>query len=107
MKHVFAIIVLFVSLSVSAQQKPEKKAQKFTDEMTEVLSLNKEESKAIYEIQLERFKENQAINEEFADNQEMKKEKLKELGNKVFNQTKKVLGEDRQKQWKDYKSKTK
>lgn len=107
MKHVFTIIVLFLSLSVSAQQKLEKKAQKVTDEMTEVLSLNKEESKAIYEIQLERFKENQAIKKEYADDPEMKKEKLKELGNKVYNEVKKVLGVERQKQWKAYKSKNK
>ena len=105
MKHVFALIVLFVSLSASAQQTPEKKAQKFADEMTEVLSLNKEESKAIYEIQLERFKENQAINKEFGDDPEMKKEKLKVLGNKVFNQMKDVIGVERQKQWKAYKAK--
>lgn len=105
MKHVLAIVVLFLSLSVSAQQKLEKKAQKFTDEMTQVLSLNKEESKAIYEIQLERFKESQLIQKEYADDPDMKKEKLKELGNKVYNQVKKVLGVERQKQWKDYKSK--
>ena len=105
MKHVFAILALFVTLSVSAQQNPAKKAQKFTDEMTEVLSLNKEESKAIYEIQLERFKENQAINKEFGDNPEMKKEKLKALGNQVFNQMKNILGKERQEQWKAYKSK--
>lgn len=105
MKHVFVLIVLFVSFSVTAQQNPEKKAQKFTDEMTKVLSLNKEESKAIYEIQLERFKENQAINKEFGDDAEMKKEKLKVLGNKVFNQVKNILGKERQAQWKAYKSK--
>jgi hypothetical protein len=105
MKHLFAIIVLFLSLTVSAQPSPEKKAQKFADEMTQVLSLNKEESKAIYEIQLERFKENQAINKEFGNDPEMKKEKLKDLVNKVFNQTKKILGEERQKQWKEFKSK--
>jgi hypothetical protein len=35
----------------------------------------------------------------------MKKEKLKDLVNKVFNQTKKILGEERQKQWKEFKSK--
>lgn len=105
MKHVLAIIILFLSLSVSAQQNPAKKAQKFADEMTEVLSLNKDESKAIYQIQLERFKENQAIQQEFADDPDMKKKKLKELSNKVFNQTKNVIGVERQKQWKEYKSK--
>lgn len=105
MKHLFTIIALAATLCLNAQAKPEKKAQKFTDEMTKVLSLNKEESKAIYEIQLERFRENQSIEKEFADNPEIKKQKMKALGNKVFNETKKVLGVERQKQWKAYKSK--
>lgn len=105
MKHLFALIVFFLSLSMSAQQNPEKKAQKFADEMTEVLSLNKEESKAIYEIQLDRFKENQSIQKEFGNDPEMKKEKLKVLGNKVYNQVKNILGKERQEQWKEYKSK--
>lgn len=101
-KFLLAFIVMFVTINLNAQN-PAKKAQKFTDEMTKVLSLNKQESKAIYDIQLYRFKETQAINKEFADDPETKKEKLKELSNKVFNQVKDVIGKDRQKQWKAYK----
>lgn len=104
LKLLVACFVLFSSLGLYAQAKPEKKAQKFTDEMTQVLSLNKEESNAIYDIQLERFKEMQSLEKEYADNPEMKKEKQKALGNKVFNEVKKVLGPERQKQWKEYKS---
>jgi len=103
LKFLLTFITFFAVVSLSAQPKPEKKAQKFTDEMTEVLSLNKQESKAIYEIQLNRFKEAQRINKEYADDPETKKEKTKELGNKVFNEMKKVLGAERQKQWKAYK----
>jgi hypothetical protein len=105
MKQVFALIVLFLSLSMNAQQSNEKKAKKLADEFTQVLSLNEEESKAIYEIQLERFKSAQSINEEFADQPEVKQEKLKALGNKVYNQLKNILGKERQEQWKEYKSK--
>ena len=104
LKLVVAFIALFSTLGLSAQVKTEKKAHKIADEMTKVLSLNKEESQAIYQIQMDRFKESQAIRAEFADDPEAEKEKLKELGNKVFNQVKKVLGPERQKQWKDYKS---
>lgn len=104
MKYLLALIVLFLGLSLNAQPNPAKKAKKFTDEITKVLSLSEEESKAIYEIQLNRFNETQAINEEFANDSETKKEKLKELSNKVFNQVKNVIGVERQKQWKDYKS---
>jgi len=103
LKLLLAFIVLLASISLNAQPNPAKKAQKFTDEMTEVLKLNKEESKAIYDIQLYRFKETQAINKEFADDPETKKEKLKVLSNKVFNQVKDIIGVERQKQWKAYK----
>lgn len=103
LKLLLAVAALIMSLGMNAQAKPEKKAQKFTDEMTQVLSLNEADSKSIYEIQLVRFKESQKIESEFADNPEGEKEKMKALGNKVFNEVKKVLGEERQKKWKDYK----
>lgn len=104
LKLLFVFIALFSMFGLSAQPNPEKKAKKFADEMTKVLELNEEESKAIYEIQLERFKEIQAIEKEFANDPEQKKEATKKLGNKVFNQTKNVLGAERQKKWKQYKS---
>jgi hypothetical protein len=103
-KFLIFCVALCATTVINAQPKPDQKAKKFAEEMTKVLSLNKEESKAIYEIQLVRFTENQEIEKQYADNPEVKKEKLKELGNKVFNETKKIIGEDRQKQWKEYKS---
>ena len=103
-KLLFVFLALFSMTGLSAQPSPEKKAKKFTDEMTKVLSLNEEESSAIYQIQLDRFKENQVIEKEFANDPEQKKEALKKLGNKVFNQTKNILGAERQKKWKEYKS---
>jgi hypothetical protein len=105
MKHVFLVMVLLTTLGLSAQESPEKKAKKLADEFTQVLSLNEEESKAIYQIQLDRFKENKVINEEFADEPEIKKEKSKALGDKVYNQVKNVLGKERSEKWKEYKSK--
>ena len=88
---------------MNAQSPAEKKAQKFTDEITKVLELNDTESKAIYQIQLERIKENKAIESEYADKPKEKKQKFKDLGNKIFNQMKAVLGPERQKKWKQYK----
>jgi len=105
LKWLIALFALFLSLGLNAQTKPEKKAKRITHEMTQVLSLSEEESNTIYQIQLERFNESQSIEKEFSDDPEAKKEKLKELGNKVFNQVKKILGPERQKQWKEYKSK--
>ena len=103
LKFIIAVFALFTAIAVNAQPKPEAKAKKFTEEMTKVLSLNEEESKAIYQIQVARFTENQAIEKQYGDDPEAKKEKLKELGNKTFKEMKKVLGEERQKQWKEYK----
>ena len=71
--------------------------------ITKVLDLSEKDSKAIYQIQLERFNENKSIEKEYADKPEEKKEKLKALGNKIFNQMKAVLGPERQKKWKEYK----
>ncbi|WP_242157500.1 hypothetical protein [Aestuariivivens sediminis] len=104
MRHLLFIIALFMTLSLNAQPKPEKKAQKIADEMTEVLSLSKEESKAIYQIQLERFTTVQAWRKEYADDQETLNEKQREMGKKVFNQVKDILGKERQQKWKEYKS---
>ena len=104
LKLLLAMIALMLFSVINAQPKPEKKAQKLADEMTEVLSLNKEESKAIYQIQLERFKTAQSLKKEYANDPETLKEKQKELGDKVFNQVKNILGKERQQKWKEYKS---
>lgn len=101
-KLVALFFALLLTFGMNAQT-PEKKARKFTDEITKVLALNDAESESIYKIQLERFTQNQLIEKEFANDPEGKKEKLKTLGNKTFNQMKAVLGEERQKKWKEYK----
>jgi polyhydroxyalkanoate synthesis regulator phasin len=102
-KSVALLLTIFTSFGMNAQTQIENKAQKFIDEITKVLELNDTDSKAIYQIQLERFKENKAIESEYGDKPEEKKEKLKDLGNKIFNKMKAVLGSDRQKKWKEYK----
>jgi hypothetical protein len=102
-KFITFCLALFVSVAVNAQ-KPEQKAKKFADEITKVLSLTEEESTSIYQIQLARFTENKAIEKQYADDPDGKKQKLKVLGDRVFNEMKKVLGEERQKQWKEYKT---
>jgi|TARA_R110002126_G_scaffold291762_1_gene457083 hypothetical protein len=109
MKAIKTIILLLVfsfSLTLSAQQ-PEKKAKKITDKITKALTLNKKDAKAVYEVQLARFKDSNKIKEEFKDEPEIKKEKLKSLGKRVFNDMKKALGKERLKQWNAYKSKNK
>ncbi|WP_438988720.1 hypothetical protein [Polaribacter sp.] len=101
-KTIILLILFSISINISAQ-KPEKKAKKIADEMTEVLELDKKDSKAIYKIQFERFKEGESIRKEFADQPEIRKEKLNKLGNKVYNQLKDYLGMERLKEWRAYK----
>lgn len=96
------LLICFVTVSVS-QNNPSKKAKKISDEMTKVLDLNKKDSKAIYNIQFERFKEGESIRKEYANQPEVKKEKLNKLGSKVYNQLKDYLGMERLKKWRAYK----
>lgn len=102
-KIMLAILFVLTCLQVNAQS-PEKQAKKITDTMTEVLSLTKEESEAIYKIQLSRFKESDEIKKEHED-MDTRKEKLKVLGNKVFNEMKSLVGKEKLKTWNEYKSK--
>ncbi|GAA4282196.1 hypothetical protein GCM10022260_26190 [Gaetbulibacter aestuarii] len=94
-------------MAIYAQPNPEKKAQKITDKITEALSLNKADSKAVYNIQLERFKDAQDIQRKYANDPEMKKEKLKANGNETYNKMKNYLGKERMKQWADYRKNNK
>jgi predicted metal-dependent RNase len=104
LKTILVVIFLSAFVQVNAQN-PEKQAKKFTDNITEALSLTKEESDAVYKIQLARFKEAETIRTEFEGNEDTRKEKLKELGNKVFNEMKTLLGKDRMKQWNEFRTK--
>lgn len=104
LKTILTILFLSTFLQVSAQS-AKNQAKQITDKMTEVLSLSKKESESIYKIQLSRFKESEEIKKKFEDDPETRKEKLKELGNKVFNELKKSLGQEKLKIWNEYKSK--
>lgn len=106
-RFLLPIITLFLSITIYAQPSPEKKAQKITDRITEALSLNKADSKAVYEIQLERFKESQVINNKYGNKPEVKKEKLKMLGNQTYNKMKNYLGNERMKQWAEFRKNNK
>ena len=71
--------------------------------MSKVLSLDKKESKAVYKIQLNRFKKSALIKSEHANEPVIRKQKLKKLGNEVYNQLKAVLGIVRLKKWKQHR----
>ncbi|PTX61732.1 hypothetical protein C8N46_104376 [Kordia periserrulae] len=97
-------LVLFLMGFTSAiAQNPEKKAQKFTDNITKVLNLTAEESKGVYEIQLEKFSTAKKIRKMYADQPEIKKEKLKANGKNTYNKMKNLLGKEKMKAWNAYK----
>ena len=98
-----SLLTVFLSAAIYAQPSPEKKAQKITDRITEALSLNETDSKAVYNIQLERFKDAQGIQKKYANDPEAKKEKLKANGNETYNNMKNYLGKERMKQWTEYR----
>ncbi len=75
--HKLIIALLFVSFISSAQQNTKKKAQKIANEMTQVLDLNKKESKAVYQVQLKRFNEGKYIKSQYSDQLEVRKRKTK------------------------------
>ena len=102
-----SLLTVFLSAAIYAQPSPEKKAQKITDRITEALSLNETDSKAVYEIQLERFKDARSINKNYANDPEMKKKKLKANGNETYNKMKNYLGKERMKQWAEYRKNNK
>lgn len=103
LKNVF-VLVLFLSTSViCSAQSPEKKAQKLTDEVSDVLSLSKKEAKAVYEIQLVRFQSVKEINQNHQGDEAEKKEMIKEVSNNTYKEMKTYLGIDRMKQWDAYK----
>ena len=97
------LLLFITSFSMNAQQAVEKNAQKIADEVTEVLSLNKEESDAVYQIQLNRFKENVNIKKEFKDDPEARKAAMKKNGDNTSKQMKQLLGNERMKLWLEHK----
>lgn len=107
LKLILPLLIFFFATNLQAQKQLEKKAQKIASEITEVLELNDEESKAVYNIHLERFKTAKEIREKYKDDEATKKEELKKLGNKVFNQMKNTLGKERMKKWNKHKKSNK
>lgn len=97
-------LILFISTSVVCNaQSPEKKAQRFADEVAEVLSLNSDETKKVYEIQLVRFSETKKINQNYTKGTDEYKQMRKKLGKNTYREMKQFLGPERMKQWNQYK----
>ena len=94
---------LTFSLSVFSQEKLQEKAKKISDEMTTVLSLDKEMSEKIYHIQLKRFIDAKKIRKAYKDDKELMKAELKKMQGKLWHKQKGVVGKDNMKSWGTYK----
>ena len=96
MKHIItSIVLLFITVSVSAQSKEEKKAQKWTDEIVKVLSLDEEETLKVYEALLAKEKKITVLKEKHKENQETFKAEMKVLSRATNRVMKDFLGGDR------------
>lgn len=97
------LITLAFSVSSFAQQGVQERAKKITDEMTEVLSLDAETSEKVYNIQLKRFIDAQAIRKTHKDDKKKMKEELKGLYNRLYGKLKGILGQEQMKVWNQHK----
>ena len=88
-------ILLFITVSISAQSIEEKKAQKRTEEVAKVLSLDNEETVKVYEALLANEKKITVLKEKHKDNQETFKAEMKVLSRATNRIMKDFLGGER------------
>lgn len=96
------IMILFVSLSTSAQAKFENAAKEVVDEMVKELSITEDQQKQVYEAELAK---NIAIGEirvKHAGDQETIKQKVTEENIKTNKIKTEILGERKMKEWRVY-----
>lgn len=101
--NVLFLILMILATNVYSQKTDEKLATKITNEMSEVLSLNAEETAKVYEIQLKRFSEVKIIRSTYAQDPETKKAELKKVYNRLFGKLKNALDKKKMQQWRIYK----
>ena len=94
---------MVLATNVYSQNTSEERATKITNEMSEVLSLNAEETSTVYEIQLKRFNEVNTVRSSYAQDPETKKAELKKVYNRLFGKLKNALDKKKMQQWRIYK----
>ena len=98
---------LIFSLSVFSQDGVQEKAKKISDEMTMVLSLDKEISEKIYLVQVKRFIDAQKIRNLHKSDKEQMKVELKQMQKRLWGKLKAVLGKENMKSWSKHKKNSK
>ena len=103
MKKITVFLFLVLASNVYSQNTSEERAKEITNEMSEVLSLNAEETAKVYEIQLKRFNEVNTIRSTYKKDPETKKTELKKVYNRLFGKLKNALDKKKMQQWRIYK----
>ena len=103
MKKIIVILLLGLATNLYSQNTSEERATKITNEMSEVLSLNAEESAKVYEIQLKRYNEVNTIRSTYKKDPETKKAELKKVYKRLFGKLKNALDKKKMQQWRIYK----
>jgi len=103
MKKITVLLFLVLASNVYSQNTSEERAKEITNEMSEVLSLNAEETVKVYEIQLKRFNEVNTIRSTYKKDPETKKAELKKVYNRLFGKLKNALDKKKMQQWRIYK----
>ncbi|MBJ7880522.1 hypothetical protein [Gelidibacter salicanalis] len=98
-KLVLAVCVMFISVSMFAQNRFEKGATKTVAEMTEVMSLTEKEAADIYKIELASNMERADVRKESEGKQDVISAKMKELNQKNFLSIRIIVGEARLNKW--------
>lgn len=104
MKKVFFILlVLFISVSASAQnKKAEKTAKNTTEKMTAELSLNQEESAKVYDVFVAKFTKAIEIKTKYAEDPATKKKEMSTLSKETQGKLKAIVGKEKMTQWNSY-----
>jgi len=85
MKHLLTtLLALFITMSISAQSKAEQKAQDRTDEIEQVLSLNKSDKEKVYTILLEKENEIAILRKKHKGDKDALRAEIKKL-NPIYN----------------------
>ena len=103
MKKITVLLFLVLASNVYSQNTSEERAKEITNEMSEVLSLNAEETVKVYEIQLKRFNEVNTIRSTYKKDPETKKAELKKVYKRLFGKLKNALDKKKMQQWRIYK----
>ena len=103
-KNLFVILLIMAtSSSIIAQSIEEIQAQQVTDQMTLALSLTEVEKEKVYKIHLKRFQDVSQIREQYLDEPELRNAELKKVFNRLYGKLKAALGEEKMRQWAEYK----